>query len=236
MNALELTGRTQSHLQRDEELGCLLHPAAAEPLRAMRRAAARDGIELGVVSAFRDFERQRVLWNAKYLGERPVLDARGRRLDPAALDPNARIEVILLWTALPGASRHHWGTDFDVVDRAAVPASYRPRLEADEYAPGGAFERLSVWLDRHMQRFGFYRPYATGIGGVRPEPWHLSYAPVSRAATRALDAGILEAALRGNGVKGEREILARLRSLHERYVRTVDRPPRMRSRWARPAG
>jgi len=236
LDALELTGRTHGHVRHDDELGCLLHPAAAAPLRAMREAAARDGIELGVVSAFRDFERQRMLWNAKYLGERPLLDAQGRKLDPAVLDPRARIEAILLWTALPGASRHHWGTDVDVFDRAAVPASYRLRLEADEYAPGGVFERLSAWLDRHMRRFGFYRPYATGAGGVRPEPWHLSYAPVSRTATRALDAGILEAALRGSGVQGEREILAGLRSLHERYVRTVDRPPRMRSRWARPAG
>jgi len=236
LDALELTGRTQSHVRHDAELGCLLHPAAAAPLRAMRQAAARDGIQLGVVSAFRDFERQRMLWNAKYLGERPLLDAEGRKLDPAALDPRTRIEAILLWTALPGASRHHWGTDFDVVDRAAMPVSYRLRLEADEYAPGGVFERLSAWLDRHMRRFGFYRPYATGTGGVRPEPWHLSYAPVSHAATRALDAGILEAALRGSGVQGEGEILAGLRSLHERYVRTVDRPPRMRSRWANPAG
>jgi len=236
MNALELTGRTQSHVQRDEDLGCTLHPAAAEPLRAMREAASREGIALGIVSAFRDFERQRMLWNAKYLGERPLLDARGRKLDPAALEPAARVAAILLWTALPGASRHHWGTDFDLIDLAAVPAAYRPRLEPDEYAPGGVFGRLAAWLDGHMRRFGFYRPYATGTGGVRPEPWHVSYAPVSRRATSQLDAGLLESALRGSGVQGEQEILARLDALHERYVRTVDRPPRMRSRWAKVTG
>lgn len=236
MDALELTGRAQSHVRRDEDLGCTLHPAAAEPLRAMRAAASREGIALAVVSAFRDFGRQRMLWNAKYSGERPLLDAQGRRLDPAALEPGALVEAILLWTALPGASRHHWGTDFDVVDLAAAPASYRPRLEPGEYAPGGVFGRLATWLDGHMRRFGFYRPYASGAGGVRPEPWHISYAPVSRQATSGLDARILKSALRDSGVQGEEAILARLDALHERYVRTVDRPPRMRSRWARAAG
>ena len=38
-------------------------------------------------------------------------------------------DAILLWSALPGASRHHWGTDFDVFDRAAVPPDYRAAVD-----------------------------------------------------------------------------------------------------------
>ena len=68
---------------------------------------------------------------------------------------------------LPGGSRHHWGTDVDVIDAAALPPDYRVQLVPEEYAPGGVFERLTPWLDANMARFGFYRPYATGHGGAR---------------------------------------------------------------------
>jgi len=233
VNRRELTGRARSHVVELHELGCILHRDVAEPFRAMRAAASRHGIDLQAASSFRDFGRQRELWNAKFRGERPLCDAEGRAMEPTALDEAERVEAILLWTALPGASRHHWGTDLDVIDRAAIPPGYRLRLEPDEYAADGVFGKLTAWLERHMRRYGFYRPYATGIGGVRPEPWHLSYAPVARRATGALDLQTLAEALGGAGVLGEAVILSRLPALHERYVRTVDRPPRMRARWAR---
>lgn len=233
MNRLELTGRARSHVVELDDLGCVLHRDVAAPFRAMRAAAARHGIDLRAASSFRDFGRQRELWNAKFRGERALLDAAGRRLDAAALDEGERVEAILLWTALPGASRHHWGTDVDVIDRAAMPPGYDLRLTPDEYAANGVFAKLGHWLDRHMRRYGFYRPYASAAGGVRPEPWHLSYAPVARGATRGLDLPTLAEAVRGGGVLGETTILARLAELHERYVRTVDAPPRMRARWAR---
>jgi hypothetical protein len=44
---------------------------------------------------------------------------------------------------------------------------------------------------------------------------------------------LLAAAIRGQGVDGEAEILARLPAIRERYVLDVDAPPRMRSRYAR---
>jgi len=234
MNALELTGRAHTHVTEPPGAGCRMHRDAVAAFLAMRTAAAREGIALEAASAFRDFDRQRQLWNAKFRGQRPLRDAAGRLLDATAMDERERVEAILLWTALPGASRHHWGTDLDVVDRAALPAAYTLQLTAAEYAPNGIFARLTGWLDRHMRRYGFFRPYASGRGGVRPEPWHLSFAPVSRPALAALDVEMLAGALRGQGVLGEAEILARLPWIHERYVRTIDRAPRMRSRWARP--
>jgi len=233
MNALELTGRAQTHLTALDGTGCRMHREAVGAFLAMRAAAEREGIGLDAASAFRDFDRQRQLWNAKFRGERALLDPAGRPLDAAAMGERERVEAILLWTALPGASRHHWGTDLDVVDRAALPHGYALQLTADEYAPEGIFAKLTAWLDRHMRRYGFFRPYAGGQGGVRPEPWHLSFAPVARPALVALDVETLAGALRGQGVLGEAVILARLPWIHERYVRTVDRAPRMRSRWAR---
>jgi LAS superfamily LD-carboxypeptidase LdcB len=233
MNPLELTGRARTHLTEPPGAHCLVHRDAADAFLALREAAMQAGIELEAASAFRDFERQRQLWNAKFTGERPLLDAAGGVLDTASLDEAQRVEAILLWTALPGASRHHWGTDLDVIDRAAMGPDYDVQLTPGEYAPGGPFGRLNRWLDENIRHFGFFRPYATGKGGVRPEPWHLSYAPVSRQALRELDLATLAEALQGQEVLGLPAVVERLPQIHERYVLTVDTAPRMRSRWAR---
>ena len=67
---------------------------------------------------------------------------------------------------------------------------------------------------------------------MQPEAWHLSYAPVARGALAAMTTELLAEAIRGNGVEGEAEILARLPAIRKRYVLDVDAPPRMRSRYA----
>jgi LAS superfamily LD-carboxypeptidase LdcB len=233
LNGRQLTGRDRGHLVALEAPSCTLHAAAARPFLAMREAAARAGFDLVPVSSFRDFARQRAIWNAKFRGERPALDRRGRPVDVAALDDGSRVETILLWSALPGASRHHWGSDLDVADGAVIARGYQPKLEAEEYRRGGPFAALSAWLGDNMRRFGFYRPYTRRGRGVQPEPWHISYAPVAKRALARMSTELLAEAIEGAGVDGEAAILARLPSIRERYLLDVDAPPRMRSRWAR---
>ncbi len=230
---MQLTGRDRSHLVELAEPHCLLHAAAVRPFLAMRDAAARAGYELVPVSSFRDFTRQRTIWNAKFRGERPAFDREGRRVDMAALTAGERVEAILLWSALPGASRHHWGSDIDVADGKVLATGYEPKLEIAEYRRGGPFAALSGWLGRNMRRYGFFRPYTRRGRGVQPEPWHVSYAPVARPALARMTLHLLTDAIEGGGVAGEMEILARLPSIRERYVLDVDAPPRMRSRFAR---
>jgi LAS superfamily LD-carboxypeptidase LdcB len=232
MNTLELTGRSRTHVVEVAEPACLLHREAVEPFLALRRAALRAGFDLAAASSFRDFERQLALWNAKWRGERPLLGRDGRALEASTLSPRDRVEAILSWSALPGASRHHWGTDVDLIDRAAIPAGYRVQLVPEEYAEAGIFGRLSRWLDTHLSRYGFFRPYRTPRGGVSPEPWHASYAPVAALAQSALTPDVLREALAGCGLEGEDVVLAHLGDLHARFVMATDRPPRMRSRWA----
>lgn len=220
----ELTGRARSHVI---ELGmppCTLHREAAEPFLAMRAAAAAAGIDLVPVSSFRDFDRQLAIWNAKFCGERTLYDAVGRALDRSRLDPGALIDTILIWSALPGASRHHWGSDLDVIDRAALPPGYEPQLLPHEFAPGAPFAALDAWLAENAGRFGFFRPYASFRGGVRPEPWHLSFAPVAEPALEALSVECLAATLEASDMAGLEAVLGRLPELHARYVRAVDRP------------
>jgi len=211
----------------------MLHRAAVRPFLAMREAAALAGFDLVPVSSFRDFGRQRAIWNAKFRGERAALDRAGKPMDMTTLGPGARVEAILLWSALPGASRHHWGSDVDVADGKPMAAGYVPKLEVDEYRGGGPFAALSAWLGANMRRFGFYRPYTRRGRGVQPEPWHLSYAPVARPALAKMSVRLLAEAIRGADVEGEAEILPRLPAIRERYLLDVDAPPRMRSRYAR---
>jgi LAS superfamily LD-carboxypeptidase LdcB len=233
LDALQLTGRDRGHIVNLASPRCMLHAAVVDAFLAMREGAAGAGIDLLPVSSFRDFERQRRIWNAKYRGGRPALDRRGRPVDMSRLDPGRRVETILLWSALPGASRHHWGSDIDVVDGQVVAGGYEAKLERPEFMRGGPFATLSRWLSRNMRRYGFYRPYTRAGSGVQPEPWHLSFAPVARRALPSLTVTLLAAAIEGTGVDGEAAILSRLPSIHERYVLGVDAPPRMRSRWAR---
>ncbi|MEL7047044.1 MAG: D-alanyl-D-alanine carboxypeptidase family protein, partial [Pseudomonadota bacterium] len=40
----------------------------------LQAAAARAGFDLRIASAYRSFERQRLIWNSKLDGERPVYD------------------------------------------------------------------------------------------------------------------------------------------------------------------
>lgn len=230
---MQLTGRDRGHLVVLAEPRCTLHAAVVRPFLAMREAAARAGFDLVPVSSFRDFERQRAIWNAKFRGERPALDRRGRAVNLAALAAGKRVEMILLWSALPGASRHHWGSDIDVADGKVLAAGYQPKLEVAEYRRGGPFAALSGWLGNNMRRYGFFTPYTRRGRGVQPEPWHLSYAPVARAALARMSVRLLAEAITGAGVDGEAEILARLPTIRERYLLDVDAPPRMRSRFAR---
>ena len=193
-------------------------------------AAGKAGIELAAVSAHRSFSAQAALWNAKWCGERPVLDRAGRVVEMAPLNPAERMAAILVWSALPGASRHHWGTEFDVIDRAAVPPGYQVQLVPAEYGPGGPFEKLGRWLDRHLPEHGFHRPYRRDLGGVAPEPWHLSCTAVAGVASKTLRLAHLRAAVAKSSLAGRDTVLAELPALYERYVRRVGRPPPLRKR------
>jgi len=224
LNSFELTGRAASHVCAAPALECVLHRRVADAVIALRDEARGAGIQLKIVSAFRDFNRQVELWSAKYNGERPLLDRAGHALEVSKLYENELIDAILIWSALPGASRHHWGTEIDVIDAAAVPAGYRPQLIAGEFAPGGCFAQLGGWLDSNMARFGFFRPYATDQGGVQPEPWHLSFASVSVAALELLSLDVLREAIETSVMPGRDLVLARLPELYERYVLRVDQP------------
>ena len=94
-----------------------------------------------------------------------------------------------------------------------------------EYGAGGPFHRLTRWLDTHMQAFGFFRPYTTDRGGVAPEPWHLSYAPVAKLAQESLSIDSLRSVLAAAAIEGKDEVLAALEANYANYVLNVDAAP-----------
>ncbi len=224
LNALELTGRARTHVRESAELGCAAHEAALAPLLALRAASRADGIELAVVSGYRDLGRQVAIWNGKFRGERPLLDRSGRALERTQLADRAVVDAILTWSALPGASRHHWGTDFDLIDRARLRPGARIELATGQFAAGGAFASLSAWLGLNAPRFGFFRPYATDHGGISPEPWHVSYAPVAVPALTQLSLEVLAEAVAGSSMDAREQVLMRLAELYRRYVTPIDSP------------
>ncbi len=197
----QLTGACDAHVVALDD-GTRLQPGVIEPWEALRRTAAAEGFDLRIASGWRSRDRQLEIWNAKASGERPVLDDRQRAVAIERLDHEARLWALLRYSALPGASRHHWGTDLDLYDAAAMPPGYRLRLTADEYRAGGVFARLGAWLDERESGtglHGFFRPFDGRQGHVAAEPWHLSFGPLAAACERQFAVQHLRAAIDEDG-------------------------------------
>ncbi len=221
MNAFELTGRSRTHIEQLDIPRVALHRDVVAPFLALRAAAADDGIDLVPSSAFRDFAGQAKIWNDKFTGARPLYDRDGKVREFADLTAPELVDAILVWSAVPGASRHHWGTDIDVYDRAAMPEGYVVRLLPEEFAADGVFARLGEWLNVNLERFGFFRPYHHDRGGVYPEPWHISFAPVSVPALAALTPQVVSDALNQESILGRDLIMQRLPEIWHTYVANI---------------
>jgi LAS superfamily LD-carboxypeptidase LdcB len=225
MNELELTGRARTHIVELDKPRCAVHYEVAASFLAMRDAASQAGIDLLPASAFRDFATQLSIWNRKWAGEKPVYDRRGVLIDRQNLSEPDLVDAILCWSAIPGGSRHHWGTDLDLIDKASMPEGYQVQLQPEEYTADGVFGRLSAWLNEHMRDFGFFRPYTTDKGAVSPEPWHVSYAPVSLPALESLSLSLLRQVLEGSTLQGKANVMARLPEIYTRFLLAIDLPP-----------
>lgn len=205
---------------------CLIQPDAAQPFLSLCSSAREAGFDIAVASSYRSVERQCLIWNEKLTGVRPVLDLQGNPLDIFRLNEYDTVMAILRWSALPGTSRHHWGTDLDIYDRAAVPDDYRVQLTCEECEGSGPFAAFHAWFDQCLARgetFGFYRPYAVDRGGVAPEPWHISYAPLAARFSRQLNKDALRALIAGLDIGAKVTVLAHFDEIYQRFM-VVDMP------------
>lgn len=219
-------GATERHLvswanvsQSPSDAPCFIHREVAPALADLRGRAAERGFDLCVCSGYRSFQRQSVIWNDKLSGRRPVLDKMSRPLQLDGLSDWDRVEAVLRWSALPGASRHHWGTDIDVYDAAAMPQGYRLQLIPEETEAGGVFASMHAWLDTELAaEGGFYRPYAQDRGGVSPERWHLSYAPLARYYAAQQNPEALAQRLRDANISQLDTVLKHLDVIYQRFI------------------
>ena len=146
----------------------------------LKESFAREGFALRIESAYRPFERQLSIWNRKASGELKLLSAEGLPMERPA-DEEQLMYAILTWSALPGASRHHLGTDLDVVDAKACPVGYEVELTPAEC--DGMFRPFHEKLTELIgagESFGFERVFVSGRGKIQPEKWHIAHLPTSR--------------------------------------------------------
>jgi len=235
----QLLGLSEGHLCHLPEHGDIkVHQAVLSPLSELMSASRRAGFDLRVVSGFRSYHRQLMIWNNKCRGLRHTYDAQGKPLDLSCLSSQQKIYAILRWSALPGASRHHWGSDCDIYDAAAVSASYQLQLQPEEYLGDGPFAPMMHWLHHYLQENNspdFYRPYCIDHKreanadasnypqGVAVEPWHISYRPVSTICAQQLSLSLLREQLQSSTAEGGiDEKVTILRCLDDIYMRYID--------------
>jgi len=222
LDALSACGLGSPMLVPSGDVGSpLLEPETLEAFNRLAEQALQDGFVLRIESGYRPFSRQLSIWNRKALGQLPLLDGEGAPLERSSLNDAQCLDAILDWSALPGTSRHHWGTDLDVVDAAAIPPGYEVALTPAESDGDGVFAPLHRWLDARFARgeaFGFRRVFEPGRGRVRPERWHLSYAPAARRFEAAFDTRLLPPLFEACGLELREEVLRRLPFILSNYV------------------
>jgi len=160
--------------------GYIVDKLILEDYNKLKESLAKFGFALRIESAYRPFERQLSIWNRKASGELKLLSAEGLPMERPT-DEEELMYAILTWSALPGASRHHLGTDLDVVDGNACPAGYEVELTPAEC--DGMFRPFHEKLTELMgagESFGFQRVFVPGRGRIQPEMWHIAHLPTSR--------------------------------------------------------
>lgn len=145
-----------------------LRKEAHEAFLKMKGEALKEGIKIGFVSSYRSFNHQKRIWERKF-----------NRNKSLGLTDEENIKKIIEYSTIPGTSRHHWGTDIDIIDlNVKQPKS---SLQPNNYHGNGAFCKLKNWMNIHANRFGFYLVYTNNGNrkGFKYEPWHYSYEPLS---------------------------------------------------------
>ncbi|MBK6947328.1 MAG: D-alanyl-D-alanine carboxypeptidase family protein [Haliscomenobacter sp.] len=161
------------NLEHASRKGMFLRRDVYDAFKKMYAAALKDGIRLRIISAARNFDAQKGIWEAKWTGARWIEN--GKNASEAYPDPVERALKILEYSSMPGSSRHHWGTDMDLND-------LNP-----EWFRSGEGKKIHDWLTANGAAYGFCQPYSPKgkdrLFGYNEEQWHWSYMPVSKTLT-----------------------------------------------------
>lgn len=134
----------------------------------MKNAAEIDKVNLKIVSSYRSFNHQKRIWNRKY-----------NDFINSGLSGEKAIRKIIEYSTIPGSSRHHWGTEIDIIEN-------NHNVKGDVLLPklfhnSGPFENMRIWMEKNSEKFGFYKVYTNNEfrKGFLYEPWHYSYKKIS---------------------------------------------------------
>ena len=226
MNIDILLGKTQEHLVPLEGTKFFIHKDTLKDFLRLQNEAKLAGFDLQIASAFRDYDRQLKIWNLKASGQRKLFDDQGNELDFQKLSPKEVMFAIMRWSAIPGCSRHHWGTDIDVYD-ANTQAEQDVKLTPSECEGNGPAAPLHQWLDSMIDQqssFGFFRPYKTDRGGIAPERWHLSHGPQASKLFNFFTSSIFKRNLENPELLLREQLLDHADEIFQRYILNIDQP------------
>ncbi|MCK7590175.1 M15 family metallopeptidase [Subsaxibacter sp. CAU 1640] len=172
--------------------GFKLRKDAFEAFLKMKKDAQSSGIELKVVSSYRDFEHQNSIWTRKY-----------KKYVAEGLTPEQCLKKIIEYSTIPGSSRHHWATDLDLVDASVQ----QPKnvLNPSHFDTEGCFWKFKKWMDDNANSYGFYLVYTNNVErkGFKYEPWHYSFKPLSVNYLKAFKQLNLTEILRNESILGK---------------------------------
>jgi len=223
MTPEQLTGKADTHLTELETPFQLLrvHHKVKQDLLKLIQAAQTAGFKLEVASGYRDYFRQKRIWDNKFNGRAKLLDSESNPLDVKQLTDKEKLFAILRWSALPGASRHHWGTDFDLYASNLLAENQSLQLEPWEYQTGHQAP-LSNWLCQNAKQFGFFFPYGQDLGGVSVEPWHISHLAASKACIKLLSKAVIQQAIETDPISGRELVSVHLDTIYTQFITNIN--------------
>ncbi len=178
--------------------GIYLRKQAYDSFKKLFAAASKEGVQLVIISATRNFDYQKSIWEKKWL-----------RKNYKGWSDLQKVNDIMKFSSMPGTSRHHWGTDIDL--NSVTPS----------YFDSGNGKKIYDWLVKHGPEYGFYQTYTNKSGGrtgYSEEKWHWSYLPLASVYLKQYNETVSYSDLKGFSGSGSAEAAKSI----ELYVNGID--------------
>jgi LAS superfamily LD-carboxypeptidase LdcB len=171
-----LTGRTEKHVEYLSE-HLQLNSLVQKDFMALKSKLEFEGIDLRPVSSFRSYQSQVEIWNDKVYGKRVLNNIQGEPINIGSATTDQILDALLAWSAVPGSSRHHWGSEIDVYDHTHF-TNQRLQLIPSEYENiDGPCHKLYQNIKKMKSPF---TTVFNGTGKIQKEPWHISHVQTSK--------------------------------------------------------
>jgi len=186
----ELIGRGRPTLY---GTGYKMQKRAHQAFLEMNYAAKRNDMNIRVVSSYRSFNHQNLIWTRKY-----------KRYRSRNLTSQQAVWYNIRYTAIPGSSRHHWGTEIDVVNGSIKTSRYP--LNTKNFHGYGIYKSFREWMDSNAHKYGFYQVYTNDHNrrGFKYEPWHYSFAELAKPMLRDYSQRDIQAILQKQDLLGKK--------------------------------